>query len=87
MYIIVAEKNWGKEFSICPRIMDTMDIIKTGRKGKRLNTLEKYYIYRNSKDNLHMNDTHIHTYKTIFETLHDFIPDSSNPPPPLRISL
>jgi hypothetical protein len=47
--------------------MDTVDIIKTGKKGKHLNTLEKYHIYRISKDNLHMNDT----YNPIFETLYE----------------
>jgi hypothetical protein len=52
-------------------IMDTMDIIKTGTKGKHLNTLEKYHIYRISKNNLHMNDTHINTYNPIFETMHE----------------
>jgi hypothetical protein len=36
--------------------MDTMDIVKTGKKGKHLNTLEKYHIYRTSEDNLHMNE-------------------------------
>jgi hypothetical protein len=41
-----------------------MDII---RKGKHLNTLEKYYIHKISKSNLHMDDT----YNPIFETLHD----------------
>jgi hypothetical protein len=51
-------------------ITDTTDIIKTGRIGKHLNISEKYHIYRISKDNLHMNDTHIDTYKPIFETLH-----------------
>jgi hypothetical protein len=38
-----------------------MDIIKTGKKGKHLNTVEKYHIYNISKDNLHMNDTSSHT--------------------------
>jgi hypothetical protein len=51
--------------------MDTTGILKTGRKGKHLNTLEKYHIYRISNDNLHMNDTHIDTYNPIFETLHE----------------
>jgi hypothetical protein len=37
-----------------------VDIIATGRKGRHLNILEKY-IYRISKDNLHMNDTYIST--------------------------
>jgi hypothetical protein len=47
-------------------ITDTMDIVKTGRKGKHLNTLEKYHIYRISKDNPHMNDTHINTYNELY---------------------
>jgi hypothetical protein len=37
---------------------DTMDVITTGRKGKHLNTLERYHIYRITKDKLHMDDTH-----------------------------
>jgi hypothetical protein len=42
-------------------ITDTMEIITMGRKGKHLNTLEKYHIYKVSKNNLHMNDTNIDT--------------------------
>jgi hypothetical protein len=38
---------------------DAMDIITTGRKGQHLNTLERYHIYKPSRENLHMNDTHI----------------------------
>jgi hypothetical protein len=45
-------------------ITDTMDVIRTGRKGKHLNTLEKYYIYKISKNNVHMNDTHIKAYNS-----------------------
>jgi hypothetical protein len=33
-------------------VMDTMDIVKTRKKGKNLNTLEKYNVYRTSKDTL-----------------------------------
>jgi hypothetical protein len=51
-------------------ITDTMDIIKTGRKDKHLNSLEKYHIYIISKDNIHMNDTYIDTFNPIFEALH-----------------
>jgi hypothetical protein len=38
-------------------ITDTMDVIKIEKKGKRLNTLEKYHIYtyKISKDRLDMN--------------------------------
>jgi hypothetical protein len=48
-----------------------MDIIKTGRRGKHLTILEKYYIHGISKGNLHMNDTRTDTYNLIFETLHE----------------
>jgi hypothetical protein len=36
-------------------ITDTMEIITLGKKGRYLNTLEKYHIYEICKDNLHMN--------------------------------
>jgi hypothetical protein len=52
-------------------ITDTVDIIKTENKGKHLNTLEKYQIYKISKNKLHMNVTHIDTYNQIFETLQE----------------
>jgi hypothetical protein len=58
-----------------------MEIITTGRKGKHLNTLEKYHIYKTSKKNLHMNDTNIDTQNTIFKELHKITP---YPPPPLH---
>jgi hypothetical protein len=48
----------------------TMDVIRTGRKGRHLNTLEKYHIYKISR-NLHMNDAHIETHNPIFQTLHE----------------
>jgi hypothetical protein len=44
-----------------------------GRKGKHLNTLEKYHIYEVSKKNLHTNDTNIDTYNPIFEELYNTI--------------
>jgi hypothetical protein len=50
---------------------DTMDVITTGRKGKHLNTLERYHIYKTSRENLHMNDTHIDTHNPIFEALQE----------------
>jgi flagellin-specific chaperone FliS len=50
-------------------ITDTTDSIRTQKIGKNLNTLEKYHIYKISKNNLHMNDTNIDTYNPIFRTL------------------
>jgi hypothetical protein len=48
-----------------------MDIIKTGKEGKHLNTLEKCHIYKISKDNPHRNDTYIITYNPIFKILYE----------------
>jgi hypothetical protein len=42
-----------------------MDIIRTYRKGKHLNALEKYHLYKISKNNLQMNDTNIDTHNPI----------------------
>jgi hypothetical protein len=47
-------------------ITDTMEIMKTERKGR----LEIYHIYEIGKDNLHMNDTNIDIHNHIFKALH-----------------
>jgi hypothetical protein len=49
---------------------DTIDIRRKEKKGKHINTLEKYHIHKIRKDRLHMYNTYIHTYYPIFETLH-----------------
>jgi hypothetical protein len=51
-------------------IADTMEIITTGKKGKYFNTVERYHIYEISRENLHMNDSHIDTHNPILETMH-----------------
>jgi hypothetical protein len=51
----------------CGTINDTMGIIRKGKKGKHLNALEKFYIHKISKSNLHMNDTYNDTLLTGFE--------------------
>jgi hypothetical protein len=56
-----------------------MDIIKTEKKGKHLNTLEKYHKYKISKDKLHMNDIYIDTYNPIYETLHQIAAHTPQP--------
>jgi hypothetical protein len=43
---------------------DKIDVIKTEKKVKHLNTLEK------CQDRLHINDTYIDTYNSISQTLH-----------------
>jgi hypothetical protein len=48
-----------------------MEIIKIERKGKHLNTLERYHVYKISKEGIHMNDMHNETYNPIFELIHN----------------
>jgi hypothetical protein len=50
----------------CGNITDTMEIIKTEKNGKHMNTLERYHIHKISKHKLHMNDTYIDTHNPIF---------------------
>jgi hypothetical protein len=45
--------------------------VKNREKGKHLNTLEKYHIYKMSKDRLHMNDTYINTNNPLFEVMQE----------------
>jgi hypothetical protein len=64
-------------------ISDTMDVIRTEKKGKHLNTLERYHIYLTKKGNLrvHMNETCIDTFNPIFETLHELCNKEQHVPP------
>jgi hypothetical protein len=48
---------------------ETMDVVRIGRKGLYLNTLEKSYIYKISNEKLHMNDPNIDEHNPIFEEL------------------
>jgi hypothetical protein len=52
-------------------ITDTMEIITTGKKGRHLNTLERYYIYKTNKENILMNDTRTETYNPIFQAIQE----------------
>jgi hypothetical protein len=50
---------------------NTMKVLKTEKKGKHLNTLEKYHIYKTSKEGLQMNDTYINIHNPIFEVIQE----------------
>jgi hypothetical protein len=56
-----------------------MDVIRTERKGKNLNALERHHIYKVSKANLHINDKKIDTHNSIFETIHEFYTRKQHP--------
>jgi hypothetical protein len=51
-----------------------MDVIRTGR---HLNTLERYHIYKISRNKLHMNDTHVEAHNPIFKKYKSLTVDSS----------
>jgi hypothetical protein len=46
-------------------------VLKTERKGNHLNTLERYYIYKMSRDGLQMNEAYIDTLNSIFEIIQE----------------
>jgi hypothetical protein len=48
---------------------DIMDVVRIGRKGKYLNTLEKYYIHKIIRERLLMNDININEHNPIFDEL------------------
>jgi hypothetical protein len=48
-----------------------MEVIRAGRKGRHLNTLEKYHIYEISRDHFHMNDIYMDTYNSILQKLNE----------------
>jgi hypothetical protein len=50
-------------------ITDAMDVIRKGRIGRHLNTLEKY-IYKISKSIILLNDMHNEAYNPVFQVIH-----------------
>jgi hypothetical protein len=47
-----------------------MDVIKIGRKGKHLDTLEKFHIFCSFKQNKHLNDSNLDINNPIFNTVY-----------------
>jgi hypothetical protein len=52
---------------------DILTIIQHGRKGRRLNSLEQFYIYGLTREEIHLNDTYKHTRNPIFDLLHEHV--------------
>jgi hypothetical protein len=51
---------------------DTLNVLHFEKKGPQMNSLEQYYIYRLSKDNLQLNDTYTDTYNPIFKLITEY---------------
>jgi hypothetical protein len=49
---------------------DIMDVIKIERKGKHLDTLEKFHIFCSLKQNLHLNDLNLDSNNPIFNVVY-----------------
>jgi hypothetical protein len=47
-----------------------MDVLKIERKGKRLDTLEKFHIFCSLKQNLHLNDCNLDFNNPIFNVVY-----------------
>jgi hypothetical protein len=61
-HIIELGPEFGKK-------SDIMTIKFLGKKGKYLDTIEKFYIYQETKRNNQINDKHTVIYNKIFETI------------------
>jgi endo-alpha-1,4-polygalactosaminidase (GH114 family) len=48
---------------------DILQITFTGKKGKYLDTMEKFYIYAETKKNNQINDKNTVTYNKIYEAI------------------
>jgi hypothetical protein len=62
-----------------------MKILYITQKGRFMNTMAKYHIYKAKQEGITLNDTHIHNKNPIFETLHKYyqtIHRHSTIPPP-----
>jgi hypothetical protein len=57
-------------------VTDMMKVLKSQKKGRHLNTLERYYIYKMRKNGIQMNDACIETHNLIFEIMQEAISDS-----------
>jgi hypothetical protein len=53
-------------------IGDILTIMQCERKGRRLNSLEQFYIHRLSKEKIQMNDTHKNIHNPIFDLIHEY---------------
>jgi hypothetical protein len=50
---------------------DTIDVIRVGWKSRYLNNLERYNIYKISRNNLHMSDIYIEEHNPIYQTVQE----------------
>jgi hypothetical protein len=53
-------------------IQDAMDILQITQKGRLMDTIETYYIYKANREGITLNDTHTNNKNPIFETLYNY---------------
>jgi hypothetical protein len=64
-------------------INQTMDVLHIESKGKKLNTLERFEIYKLTKNALQLNDTHTVTHNPIFDVIRKRSPPTQTTTSPL----
>jgi hypothetical protein len=50
-------------------IDQTMEILHIGKKGRALDTYERFHIYEISKQNMQLNDNFMETFNPIYDTI------------------
>jgi hypothetical protein len=53
-------------------IENTLNILQFEKKSQKMNSLEQYYIYRLTRENLQLNDTYTNNYNPIFHIITDY---------------
>jgi hypothetical protein len=69
---------------------DTLDILHIERKGSLMNTLERFHIYKLSRENMHMNDTYADSYNPISNLITKYYKKyhaNPNPTPPTNTTV
>jgi hypothetical protein len=51
---------------------NTLNILQFEKKSQEMNSLEQYYIYSLTKENLQLDDTHTNKYNPIFHIIADY---------------
>jgi hypothetical protein len=51
------------------KMEDIMSIKHYDKKGKHLDTMERFYMYQETKNNNQLNDKHTFVHNNIFETI------------------
>jgi hypothetical protein len=64
-HILETEHTYGT-------LENTLNILQFEMKSRKMNSLQQYYIYRITKENLQLNDTYTNNYNPIFDLIAEY---------------